>query len=110
MRFPAIRSAAQEIKSIQSTRQRLSAHIKRPALHAVHQPTPQPSMAKSKKPVYYAVRIGREGPKIYNTWDECLKNVGLTQINLYKFESPMPSHIFSDQWSLWLTAQVVPQA
>jgi hypothetical protein len=27
-------------------------------------------MPKSSKNKYYAVKLGREGPKIYNTWDE----------------------------------------
>lgn len=27
-------------------------------------------MPKASKNKYYAVKLGREGPKIYNTWDE----------------------------------------
>jgi ATP-dependent DNA helicase PIF1 len=32
-------------------------------------------MPKASKNKYYAVKLGREGPKIYNTWDECNTNV-----------------------------------
>ncbi|KIM62190.1 hypothetical protein SCLCIDRAFT_837599 [Scleroderma citrinum Foug A] len=36
----------------------------------------QENIPKSSRRKYYAVHVGREGPKVYETWQECQANVG----------------------------------
>ncbi|KAL4069351.1 hypothetical protein J3A83DRAFT_3524499 [Scleroderma citrinum] len=41
-------------------------------------------MPKSARRKYYAVRVGREGPKVYETWPECHANVSRWPGAIYK--------------------------
>lgn len=41
-------------------------------------------MSKQSRRKYYAVRVGREGPKVYETWSECHANVSKWHGAIYK--------------------------
>ncbi|KAM6499312.1 Caulimovirus viroplasmin domain containing protein [Amanita muscaria] len=45
-------------------------------------------MSANTKQKYYAVRVGRDGPMIYNTWDECKEKVsGFPNAEFKSFKS-----------------------
>ncbi|KAA1468462.1 hypothetical protein DENSPDRAFT_466766 [Dentipellis sp. KUC8613] len=52
-------------------------------------------MPKAPRKKYYAVKIGREGPRIYETWDECRENVSRHPGAIHK---SFTSKIAAEQW------------
>ncbi|KAF8557357.1 hypothetical protein OG21DRAFT_305996 [Imleria badia] len=52
-------------------------------------------MPKAPRKKYYAVRVGREGPQIYNTWEECSANVSRWPGAIFK---SFTCRVDAEQW------------
>lgn len=63
------------------------------------------SMPKATKKKYYAVRRGREGPRIYETWDEVLSQLYIVLALQFEhcFFSRLNSMLAVNQLRMWIS-------